>query len=99
MKNLKQYIIIFLFLIIIVLQLRMVKVILDNYELMEAEPLKYAAEKYNLNNCICLEGNREVLFNKTSSTTTYHRYKTDLEKEKEEGFNITELKNWFDGTS
>lgn len=62
-----------LLIFVIVMQFRIVKTILDNKAMLDADPLVVAANKYGIESCFCSEGKRVIEFNKNFSKTTIIR--------------------------
>lgn len=63
----------------IIMQIRVTKLIYDNQETIETDPLVYAAKKYGLpNSCTCpIDEEKTIIFNQSGSWTQIKRLKEE----------------------
>ena len=79
--------------LVFIMQVRIVKVVIDNKESLDADPLVFAAKKYNITSCSCYEPGKVIVFNQQSSKTViYQKAFNPLGGNLEsEGVNMSEL--------
>lgn len=68
-----------LLIFILVQQARITTILIQHYEAFDADPIVYAANKYGINDCLCLiSDDKSIWFNKTNSITIIKQHATGI---------------------
>lgn len=62
-----KFLIILLLAFVIIKQGQIIKMVYDERDKLDADPLAYGAQRYNIAECTCLAGNRTIVFSPSGS--------------------------------